>query len=553
MVGTGVKRILQLVWLLAVLALGARAEERVERMLPGEKWWGMATAFGGQMPFDAASDVTIDITQSGYADQYHATLISDRGRVLHCEAQTRCRVEGGVITLVSSAEPISLETAEEGTLRAAFRLMSSRWFPPSGKTPDLTFFKAPQYNTWIELTYHQNERDILAYARSMLDHGFPPGVFMIDDTWQTAYGDWRFDGNRFRDPKGMCAKLRQMGFAVVLWICPFVGMDTPAYRLLANGVSPDLPHLRKERGGFLTAPDGEPAVVKWWNGRSALLDFTDPLATTWFKGVLDGLVNDYGVSGFKFDGGHLRFYTGNVRARDPKVSTGQQTQAYGRFCLDYPICEYRNAYGLAGQPIVERLHDKEHSWKDLESCVADMIAAGLLGHSFVCPDMIGGGSWTMALPGAAFDAELFVRSCQMQALCGMMQFSASPWRLLGAEGQRIVCESVRLRQRFVPYIVKTAENSARTGEPMLRNLEYAFPHQGFASVRDEFLLGEDLLVAPQLKKGAVSRQVILPPGEWVADDGQRLTGPRTVTVATPLARLPHFVRAEAADVLPGRP
>ena len=50
----------------------------------------------------------------------------------------------------------------------------TEWFPPSGKTPDLLFFSAPQYNTWIELTYHQNEKDILAYAQSMLDNGLPP-------------------------------------------------------------------------------------------------------------------------------------------------------------------------------------------------------------------------------------------------------------------------------------------------------------------------------------------------------------------------------------------
>ena len=65
--------------------------------------------------------------------------------------------------------------------------------------------------------------------------------------------------------------------------------------------------------------------------------------------------------------------------------------------------------------------------------VADMIAAGLLGYPFICPDMVGGGEWTTFIPGSPFDPELFVRSAQVHALCPMMQFSASPWRVLDAE------------------------------------------------------------------------------------------------------------------------
>ena len=38
-------------------------------------------------------------------------------------------------------------------------------FPPSGKLPDSLFFTMPQYNTWIELMYNQNEKDVLKYCR----------------------------------------------------------------------------------------------------------------------------------------------------------------------------------------------------------------------------------------------------------------------------------------------------------------------------------------------------------------------------------------------------
>ena len=60
-------------------------------------------------------------------------------------------------------------------------VLSLSWFSPTGEEPELLYFSAPQYNTWIELTYHQNENDILEYAKSMLDNGLPPGKWRSDD------------------------------------------------------------------------------------------------------------------------------------------------------------------------------------------------------------------------------------------------------------------------------------------------------------------------------------------------------------------------------------
>ena len=189
-----------------------------------------------------------------------------------------------------------------------------------------------------------------------------------------------------------------------------------------------------------------------------------------------------------------------------------------------------------------RLHDKPHTWDALRRLIPDMLAAGLVGCPFICPDMIGGGEWTAFLPGAPFEPELFLRSAQVHALCPMMQISASPWRVLPPEHQRVFRDVVALRQRFAPRFVELAKHSARTGEPMMRNLEYAFPGRGYAGIKDEFLMGEDLLVAPVLEKGATSRRVVLPPGSWRADDGRTYDGPETIEADAPLARLPHFER-----------
>ena len=64
----------------------------------------------------------------------------------------------------------------------------STFFPPSGRIPDPLLFTHPQFNTWIELTYNQNQRDVLAYAHAIVANGFPPGVLMIDEGWFEGYG-----------------------------------------------------------------------------------------------------------------------------------------------------------------------------------------------------------------------------------------------------------------------------------------------------------------------------------------------------------------------------
>ena len=513
----------------------------IVKMLPDENWWGCANYFGAEMPFGAHTRLEIDLTKNGWYNQYASLLVSDKGRVIWCDEQCRFQFQDGIIT-VEPEGCASVEVQETGGgLREAFLYASKNHFPPSGKMPHPKFFEAPQYNTWIELTYHQNEKGILAYAKSMLDNGMPPGVLMIDDTWQTGYGEWDFDGRRFRNPKGMVDRLHGMGFKVILWICPWVGMDTPAYRRLANGRDPGTV-ARLPIGGLYMDVNGRPAACQWWNGVSALLDFTHPQGRGWFKKTLDRLVAEYGVDGFKLDGGALQHYKKGFRPHEYRAS-GEQANAFAAFALQYPVCEYRHAWKLGGQPIVERLHDKRHSWEDLRTLVPAMIAGGLLGHPFMCPDMIGGGEWTCFLPGAPFDPELFVRSAQVHALCGQMQFSASPWRVLQEQRyQEIVREAVAVRQRFADRFVSLAAACGRSGEPMIRNLEYVFPHCGYAKITDQFMMGDFLMVAPVMEKGAKSRRVSVPPGKWRADDGKFVSGPCEIEVSTPLSRLPHFVR-----------
>ena len=521
----------------------SQVRQAVVAMQPGEHWWGVCNSFGTNMPFTAETcGFKADLFARNYGGQTASLLLSDQGRVVWCPEQTRVSIDGGEIRMESDGAEVTVEPCG-ANLREAYLHAAARHFPPSGKMPDPLFFSAPQYNTWMELTYNQNEKDILAYAQSMLDNGLPPGVLMIDDNWQENYGVWDFSPRKFRDPKGMCDSLHRMGFKVLVWVIPFVSLDSQPYRDLTNHGRTYTPG----KGGFiLDEKTGAPVHVSWWNGYSALLDLTDPVGDRWFRSRLDHLRSDYGVDGFKFDGGHFQYYPATNRVVHAKGASGaRQIHAYSVYAEDYPTSEHRCVWGMAGRPVMVRLPDKGNTWPEVRRLVPDMLASGLLGYPFICPDMIGGGLWTAYLPGSKtpYDKELFIRSAQVHALCPMMQFSVSPWRLMkdDPDGRRIIRDLVALRQRFAPKFVELARRSGKTGEPMMRSLEYAYPRMGYAEVNDEFLMGKDLLVAPVLEKGAKKRRVVVPPGNWRGDDGSRVAGPATVEIPVTLERLPYFV------------
>ena len=134
-----------------------------------------------------------------------------------------------------------------------------------------------------------------------------------------------------------------------------------------------------------------------------------------------------------------------------------------------------------------------------------------------------------------------MRSTQVHALAPMMQFSVAPWRVLDAVHLAAVKQAVALRMRFTPRILELAQASAATGEPILRPLAYGFPDGGYENVKDQFLMGDDLLVAPMVTQGT-ARTVQIPPGKWKADDGTVITGPIQKTFAVPLGRLLYFER-----------
>jgi len=401
-------------------------------------------------------------------------------------------------------------------------------------------FTHPQYNTWIELVYDQNEEDILKYAQSIIDNGYPPGVLMIDDNWQENYGVWEFSPRRFKDPKGMIEKLHAMGFKVMLWVCPFVSPDSEVFRDLAEkGML--LLDSQKSQDILWANTKNKAAIMRWWNGASATLDLSNPKTQKWFKDKLDHLVNEYKVDGFKFDAGDAEFYTDGVVSF--KESTpNDHTTYFAELGLNYPLNEYRASWKMAGLPLAQRLRDKKHNWNDLQKLVADQMSQSIMGYAYTCPDMIGGGEFSSFRNLSTIDQELIVRSAQVHALMPMMQFSVSPWRVLTKENAEICRQAALLHTQMGEHILKLANEASKTGEPIVKPMALAFPENGYETIKDQFVLGNDIIVAPVLENKARTKKVVLPKGKWKADDGKIYKGGKTIVVEAPLERLPYFKR-----------
>ncbi|WP_084129046.1 glycoside hydrolase family 31 protein [Demequina sp. NBRC 110055] len=502
---------------------------------PGERWWGGAVEDAHALPYGgrrftrdlAAPHASSALLEEGKpSNQAAPLLVSTTGRIVWSPRPFSFTFADG--TLNARGHELVSERAGS-TLGEAFRAASARYFPASGSTPARELFTAPQYNTWIEQPYHPTQASVLAYAQRILDAGMRPGTLFIDDCWSPDYGTWHFDPARFPDPAEMTRILHRQGFHVMLWVVPFVSPDSAAFRSLES------------EGLLVREASGRTAVRRWWNGLSAVLDLSHPRARTWMTDQLDRLVHDVGIDGFKFDGGDIR----DFRADDLTAAGAQpvdQCEAWASLGSRYPFNEYRASWKSGGQPLAQRLQDKPPLWgpEGIGALIPEMLAQGMIGHPYVCPDMIGGGEITSMSTQTEIDQEFFVRYAQVAAMAPMAQFSVLPFRVLDARHLAAVEAALALRESLMPLISQLLDNAALTGEPMLRPMEYHAT--GMADVTDQYFLGPDLIVAPVIEPGARTRVVHLPDGQWRGLDGTAYEGPCTVTADVTLDSIPRFAR-----------
>ncbi len=503
-------------------------------LLDNEYWWGGVVRHGDCMPYGPRSCCREELYMNLAGNQGAPLLVSSAGRYVWCDEPFSFEFKNGVLIIDDALAEVDIGEGCE-SLRGAYRAACAKHFPPSGVIPHEKAFTAPQYNAWIDMHRFPTQEKVLSYAREIVDTGMPPGVLIIDDFWHINNGVWEWDSAAFPSPKEMVDQLHAMGFLVMVWICPFVTPDNRRYWEL------------KQKEMLLRNPVPDPkdpkntAVVKWWNGYSALLDLSNPQTFAWFQKQLDRLVDEYGIDGFKFDGGDPYSYRGlDEMGRAPRTPNGH-SEDFGRVGLRYRLSEYRACWKLGGQHLIQRVRDKAHAWG--ENGMADLLptglAQGLVGYAYTCPDMVGGGEVEIQTD---FDQELFIRWAQMATFWPIIQYTQLPSRVLDEDHQKLCRNIVALRMRLAPEILELARHAAQTGEPILRHMAYEFPGENMEHVDDQFMLGDRYLVAPVLKKGDRSRTVRLPAGRWLDETGGVFEGACAQQIAVPLERIPWFTR-----------
>lgn len=493
------------------------------QMLENEYWYGGCVSDGTKMPVGPEDCLELQLDRNPTPNQAMPLFVSSKGRYLWRDTGFSVHFDRGKVNV---SDDVELGEGFE-TLRGAYVAAMERHFPFKPITLSQTLLEKPIFNSWIELTFHQNERDLLHYANNIVHNGFEPGVLMIDDGWSEYYGHWVFHSGKFPDPKKFIDKLHDMGFSVMLWVCPFITPDTVAYR------------DARDKGFLIKTMEGKPYICEWWNGYSAVLDFSNPEAVDWFDRQLQAL-QELGVDGFKFDAGDSIYYQVN-HVTFGNVIPNEQSRLWAEYGQKYALNEYRVTFQAGGYSLFQRLCDKEHSWGDkgIAALIPDSLLQGITGHPFSCPDMVGGGEYLnfQQLEGSGLDEELFCRHSEIACLMPAIQFSAAPWRVLSPKHLETIHRHFELRNQYASQREEGFKAAVNKGEPMIRYMEYQFPGQGFEKVTDQFMLGDALLVAPIYEKGAVSRKVIIPRGQWLFEGGI-ITSNGEIRVMSPKAGMP---------------
>lgn len=441
------------------------------------------------------------------------------------------------------------------------------------------------FGVWISANRWNTQREAEAQLEKLQKYGFPASVAVLEAwsdeatfyIWNGArytpapdggalrLQDFDFSGSPWPDPQGMIQKFHEAGLHLLLWQVP-VYKQQDAVEVLNKQNELDKADAAA-KGLCVLRADGTPYTIPkgHWFAGSMIPDFTNPATVRqWF--AKRQYLLDMGVDGFKTDGGEF-VYCDDVRFADGSDGTcgcnryaRDYTQAYTTFIGRDRVLFSRA--GFAGQHTVP-IHwagDQQSQNSELRSVLRAGLSAAATGIPFWGFDIAG-------FAGPLPTPDLYRRATQMACFCPIMQWHSepdggqfrelmpgaegnnerSPWNMAEAFCQMEFMDEMRfwhqLRQKLRPYLWRTAQSCVRDSKPMLRPLAYLWPQDPAAlNCEDEYLLGDELLVAPLLEENAHSRAVYLPAGRWIGlFDGIAYEGGQTVCAGS-WDRLPVFVR-----------
>lgn len=422
--------------------------------------------------------------------------------------------------------------------------------------------RAPLPPLWA-LGYHQSRwsylssDEVLAIAREFRERRIPCDALWLDIDYMHEMRSFTWDTTRFPDPAALTRELGEQGFRCVAILDPGLAVD-PDYEPCASGLAGE---------HFVLTANGEPARGRVWPGVCHFPDFTRRETRDWWAGLVERFVRDSGIAGlwndmnepalFRTplktlpDDARHRGFGGASHARVHNLYgqlTSQATRdGLGRARADERTFVLTRASHLAtAQFAAAWTGDNQSTWQDLAWSIPMVLSLGLCGQPFSGPDLGG------------FDGdpepELYARWFELGAYLPFARGHSEkhacrkePWSF-GPEIETAVRAALERRMRLLPYLYTLFHAASSSGAPLARPLFFADPEdRALRNVDDAFLLGDALLVAPVIERGARARSVPLPRargGAWYAfPDGCERLAPGTALVSAPIGTTPVFARA----------
>lgn len=416
---------------------------------------------------------------------------------------------------------------------------------------------------------YTREDQALDIAAEFRKRQIPCDIIYQDIGWTQNLQDFVWRKGNYKHPKKMLTELKEQGFKMVVSQDPVVSQkENPQWK-------------EADKAGYFVkdARTGKSYDMPWpWGGNCGVVDFTIPEVADWW-GKLQQKPIDDGISGFWTDMG------------EPAWSNEEDLD---RLNMKHHLgmhSEIHNVYGLTWDKVVKEQFEKHNpgkrvfqmtraayaglqrytfgwtgdsgngndvleGWGQLANQVAVGISAGLGGIPF----------WTTDISGYCGDitdypamAELYTRWMQFGVFNPLSRAhhegdnAAEPW-MFGEVAEKNSKAAIELKYQLFPYLYTYARKAHDTGLPIVRGLFMEYPSdEEAAKVDDQFLFGEELLVAPVLKKGERVKRVYLPDGEWIDFNDMKTVylGGQTIAYRAPLSVIPVFVRK--GSIIPQMP
>jgi len=356
------------------------------------------------------------------------------------------------------------------------------------------------------------------------------------------------------DAPSVTADIHAQGFKAIAYFCSFVDQNYhPVFdEAAANG------YLVKN-------PEGQPYIVFNEPLDEGIVDFTNPAAVTWYQGLLTQALND-GWDGWMYDFGEYIpldavMYSGMTGEQAHDLYPVLYQQAAFDLLQQLRPANYlffvRSGYtGTSGIVPMTWGGDADTDFSVGKGLPAELDAALNLG-------MSGVPFWGSDISGYHYlynpppDKELYIRWTELGALSGDMHDEnegagnmpvSARWQIWDDQETTDDYQMyAQLHTQLVPYFRIAANEARATGLPIMRHLYLYFPFDpNVWTLTDEYLLGDWLLAAPIVARGATSRSVYLPePMYWDFFAGTRVAGAGTITANATLDQVPLYARAGA--------